>query len=229
MVRLYINNGKCGVEEYYKIIGTEKKTMVYLSCYKMESATYQELKRRLGNQIDEPAMAKILSDFVASGILEKLKFNALRAEQRTIYRITQKGVDLYPVLNLMENYCHKWEYMFNSETCEWMTFSKKLLGSRWNNRIIWVLFVLRSVRFNDLKGSIEGISFKILAEKLQFLEKEGVVNRIDFDENPPHTEYSLTLKGADLYNIILLIAEWDAHYNRRQELDVGRSGVKLRI
>lgn len=229
MVRLFIRNGVCGVEKYFRLIGTERKTKVFLFCYQRVSVTYQDLKQHFCDTMDESSMVKILSDFISQDILKKLVYNN-SPNVNTTYHITQKAVDLYPALELTQRYCVEWQNMYNTETCEWVTYSKKLLGSRWNARIIWLLFVLRSVRFNEIKGSIEGISFKMLSQQLQYLESEEVVIREDFRENPPHVEYSLTRKGEDLYGILLKIASWDAKYNRgKEDTGGGRSEINLFI
>ena len=211
MGRVFIRNGVCGVEEFFKLMGSESKVAVFLACCQRESASFQELHADLQNLMDDSTLAKRLTEFVSAGILDKLTY---RDTPRTAYRVTQKALDIKPSLDLMRDFCQKWLHVESANAFDWVSYTKKLLGSRWNARIIWILFVLRSVRFNDLKNSIEGISFKMLTQQLRYLEEEDVVLRKDFQENPPHIEYTLTPKGESLYEILLLIANWYTHYGR---------------
>lgn len=213
MVRVFIRNGVCGVEEFFKLMGSESKVAVFLTCCQKESATFQELDASLGETIDSSTLAKRLSEFTSCGLLEKLVYRD-GSGARTNYRVTQKAIDIKPALDLMHAFCRQWLHVESSNAFDWVTYTKKLLGSRWNARIIWILFVLRNVRFNELKNSIEGISFKMLTQQLRYLEEEGTVQRKDFQENPPHIEYSLTKKGDSLYEILLLIASWYTRYVR---------------
>lgn len=71
----------------------------------------------------------------------------------------------------------------------------------------WTLLIIRDLasgvkRFNQLERSLHGISPKTLSERLRSLEEEGVVMRQTFAEMPPRVEYSLTVKGLDLCNVI---------------------------
>lgn len=218
MVRLLIRNGPCGMEEFFKIFSTSSKIEVFMACYERQSASFQELREALQGSMDESTLSKRLTEFINIGILEKLVF---AEDSRTTYRVTQKAADVIPVFDSIKTFHRRWFPDGESDVIEAVSDSKRLLGSRWNSRIIWLLFVLRSVRFNELKNSIEGVSFKMLTQQLRALEVEQVICREDFHENPPHIEYSLTDKGSDLYTIILLVAQW----NRRYGHDNGVAGT----
>ncbi len=71
----------------------------------------------------------------------------------------------------------------------------------------WTLLIIRDLasgvkRFNQLERSLHGISPKTLSERLRSLEDEGVVLRQTFAEVPPRVEYTLTVKGYDLVQVI---------------------------
>lgn len=211
MVRIFICNGSCGAEEFFKFLGTESKTYVLQDCFEKTSITFQELRDELQDIMDESTLSKRLTELTTIGVLDKIRYTSTPSA-RTLYRITQKAVDLNPIFDAMRDFHSKWGPKENSDIINWIACTKKLLGSRWNARIIWLLFVLRSVRFNELKNSIEGVSFKMLTQQLRYLESEEVVLRKDFHENPPHIEYSLTQKGDALYEIMLQIAQWNSQY-----------------
>lgn len=227
MVRIFIRNGACGVEEFFKLVSSENKVTVLLTCYEKEAATFQELGETLQESMDSSVLAKRLSEFVAAGLLEKLVYSS----SRTVYRITQKGVDIFPCLEMMHTFCREWLHVESEKPFDWISCAKKLLGSRWNSRIIWLLFVLRSVRFNELKNSIDGISFKMLTQQLRSLAEEGIVIRTDYKTNPPHTEYALTQEGEALYQILIAVSSWDALYNRERvdKVDAVLGGCELPI
>lgn len=70
----------------------------------------------------------------------------------------------------------------------------------------WVCLILRDLehgvkRFGELEHSVKA-SPRILSERLQELESEGLVHRQIFAEVPPRTEYSLTEKGQLLLPVI---------------------------
>jgi DNA-binding HxlR family transcriptional regulator len=57
-------------------------------------------------------------------------------------------------------------------------------------------------RFMQLEKACPGISPRTLSERLDTLEREGVVIRRSYPESPPRVEYELTAKGRALLPII---------------------------
>ena len=57
-------------------------------------------------------------------------------------------------------------------------------------------------RFMQLEHACPGISPRTLSERLDTLEREGVVIRRSYPESPPRVEYELTAKGRALLPII---------------------------
>ncbi|MEM1324622.1 MAG: helix-turn-helix domain-containing protein [Bacteroidota bacterium] len=70
----------------------------------------------------------------------------------------------------------------------------ELLGGKWK---LLILFQLRNdgLRTSELKRCIPDISEKMLIQELKTLVIQQLVDRHDFQEQPPHVEYSLTEKG----------------------------------
>ena len=54
-----------------------------------------------------------------------------------------------------------------------------------------------TVRFNELRRRIDGVSEKMLSQTLQALERDGLVVRHARPTNPPHVEYCLTALGRE--------------------------------
>ena len=79
--------------------------------------------------------------------------------------------------------------------------------SRWG---VLVLLVLANgtQRFSGLRRKIGGVSEKMLAQTLQWLEQDGLVLRQEFPVVPPHVEYSLTPMGAEAAEHVRGLADW---------------------
>jgi len=79
----------------------------------------------------------------------------------------------------------------------------------------WSVSVLMSVgdgiiRPGALERHIEGISTKVLSERLRKLSAYGLLEKHSYPEVPPRTEYSLTAAGRNLLNIIAQIHALDS-------------------
>lgn len=86
-----------------------------------------------------------------------------------------------------------------------------LIGSKWKLLIIRNLLA-RPYRFNELQHSLDGISHKVLSDTLKSMEKDGIVERIDFKEIPPRVEYQLSPLGESLQPIIQSMEEFGNYY-----------------
>ena len=75
--------------------------------------------------------------------------------------------------------------------------------SKWVVEIIMVLGQGGTLRFNELKQKLTGISSRTLAQRLRDLEEQGIVRREMFDEMPVRVEYTLTAKGTDVAALAL--------------------------
>jgi DNA-binding HxlR family transcriptional regulator len=85
--------------------------------------------------------------------------------------------------------------------------ASELIGRRWTGAIIFVLLKTRC-RFATLRAAIPDITDRMLSERLQELEQEGIVDRTVVPEIPVRVEYALTKKGRALADAIDAIAGW---------------------
>ncbi len=83
----------------------------------------------------------------------------------------------------------------------------KHLTSRWG---VLVMVALRdgTHRFSDLRRKMGGVSEKMLAQTLQWLEQDGFINRVAYPVVPPHVEYSLTPLGEEVSVKVAALADW---------------------
>jgi DNA-binding HxlR family transcriptional regulator len=92
----------------------------------------------------------------------------------------------------------------------------ELIGRRWSGAIIQMLF-LKPARFAELRGVIPDITDRMLSERLQELEEEGLVVRTVIPETPVRVEYRLSPKGRALEPAMGAIGKWAEHGRRRGE------------
>ncbi|WP_435928024.1 winged helix-turn-helix transcriptional regulator [Dryocola sp. BD613] len=83
----------------------------------------------------------------------------------------------------------------------------KHVTSRWGVLIL-VALQERTHRFSDLRRKVGGVSEKMLAQTLQWLEADGFVNRTSYPVVPPHVEYSLTPLGHEVAEKVAALADW---------------------
>jgi DNA-binding HxlR family transcriptional regulator len=97
------------------------------------------------------------------------------------------------------------------QLCTRFHYASELIGRRWNGAIIFML-LKQTCRFATLRDGIHGITDRMLSERLQELEQEGVVERTVLPETPVRVEYSLTKKGKALAAAVDSIATWAEKY-----------------
>jgi DNA-binding HxlR family transcriptional regulator len=93
------------------------------------------------------------------------------------------------------------------ELCPRFHRASELIGRRWTGAIIFVL-LKRRCRFAALRAAIPEITDRMLSERLQEMEQEGIVERTVVPETPVRVEYELTRKGRALASAIDAIAHW---------------------
>ena len=93
------------------------------------------------------------------------------------------------------------------ELCGRFHRASELIGRRWTGAIIFVMLRTRC-RFATLRGAIPDITDRMLSERLQELEHEGILERLVVPDTPVRVEYTLTKKGRALGKAIAAITEW---------------------
>jgi len=77
----------------------------------------------------------------------------------------------------------------------------KLLERRWTLGTIYACSSGAS-RFNEFRQSLPGVSPTTLSDRLDQLEKAGIVQRELIPGRPPHAEYRLTARGERLASAV---------------------------
>ncbi|MDE2483086.1 MAG: helix-turn-helix transcriptional regulator [bacterium] len=89
----------------------------------------------------------------------------------------------------------------------------ELIGRRWTGAVIRVLLG-GPRRFNELLGSIPGISDRLLTERLRELEGEGLITRNVEPGSPVKVVYALTCAGAELQESMDAIGRWAERWGK---------------
>lgn len=84
----------------------------------------------------------------------------------------------------------------------------EMIGGKWKLAILCSLSVEGTVRYNELKRKIKGVSNTMLAKSLQELEEDGLVCRIEYLEVPVRVEYVATDRAKQLSPILAELAKW---------------------
>jgi DNA-binding HxlR family transcriptional regulator len=82
------------------------------------------------------------------------------------------------------------------------------IGDKWSMLSILHLGSTDSLRFNELRHRITGISQRMLTVTLRTLETDGLVTRTVYAEVPPRVEYALTELGQGLLGTVIVMGSW---------------------
>lgn len=97
------------------------------------------------------------------------------------------------------------------DECCTVNLTVRYLTKKWTLLIILELFKGDNYtrRFSELKDRLPEITAKVLSERLQKLEAEGIVSKkVDASVVPIRSEYMLTESGIELMEVIRGIKYW---------------------
>jgi len=80
-----------------------------------------------------------------------------------------------------------------------------VVGEPWTPLVIRDVFVGMN-RFEQIQQDL-GISRKVLTERLNHLVEHGVLERRPYD-NRPRSEYHLTERGTELFDVLMVMVGW---------------------
>lgn len=87
------------------------------------------------------------------------------------------------------------------------------IGDKWSVMVVGMLSRHGTLRFNELKRQINGVSQRMLTLTLRNLERDGLVTRTIYAEIPPRVEYGLTRLGQTLREPIDSLWDWSAAHH----------------
>ena len=71
----------------------------------------------------------------------------------------------------------------------------------WTLHVLWALSHNGPMRFGALRRSIEGVSSRVLTERLRVLEEKGFIYRDYKPSIPPEVTYGLTKRTAEIQEV----------------------------
>ena len=95
------------------------------------------------------------------------------------------------------------------------------VGDTWSVYVIHMLGDAKTMRFNELRREVNGISQRMLTVTLRGLERDGLVARTVYPEVPPRVEYALTPLGTTLRQLIRGLVAWSGTH--LSEVDAARA------
>ena len=98
----------------------------------------------------------------------------------------------------------------------------KCIGGKWKLPVLWHLAEKETLRYNELKRTVRGVTNMMLTKCLRELEDFGLVHRMQYNEIPPRVEYSLTERGKTLLPALEALYAWGREY-----LDFAKDAEKL--
>ncbi len=95
------------------------------------------------------------------------------------------------------------------------------LGDPWSLLIIRDAMFVGKRHYGEFLASPEGISTKVLAQRLKALVAEGILTKRPHPSNRVKTVYRLTRKGIDLLPIVVEMAAWSTRHVCGVDPDAG--------
>jgi DNA-binding HxlR family transcriptional regulator len=96
-----LSTHNCSVQRTIDIVG-EKWTFAVLRDVFNGLSRFDDLQRHSG--VPRPLLAKRLATLVEHGLLERVPYRVPGQRTRAEYRLTQKGLDLYPVIAALRDW-----------------------------------------------------------------------------------------------------------------------------
>ncbi|SFG66813.1 winged helix-turn-helix transcriptional regulator [Oribacterium sp. WCC10] len=83
-----------------------------------------------------------------------------------------------------------------------------IIGGKWKILILCLIDDEETVRYNEMRKKIFGITNTMLAQSLKEMESDGLVIRHQYMEMPVRVEYTLTDKAKSMIPILLELKAW---------------------
>ncbi len=91
---------------------------------------------------------------------------------------------------------------------------EQVIGCRWTVSVLGA--VAKGIRRpGALQRHIEGISAKVLSDRLKHFQRAGIFERVQFPEIPPRVEYTLTDFGKKFMRLLKEVERLQAELNGR--------------
>jgi DNA-binding HxlR family transcriptional regulator len=103
----------------------------------------------------------------------------------------------------------------------------EVLARPWTMHILWTLSNSGPTRFGALRRQVEGISSRVLTQRLRELEEKGIVFREYEPTIPPAVTYGITKRMNDIGLILDQLNRLAESWQREDGAQASRARAKL--
>jgi DNA-binding HxlR family transcriptional regulator len=232
-------------EYLMRCISGKWKIYILRGLYLQGPVRFNKGKKTLG--ICEKVLSRQLKELANDGLLVRTVYPEI--PPRVEYTLTQVGESLIPPLASLYEWgrdqmlrkeipidpiaemCHGYGEMKDFEKAPIFKVMNpyeyvfRHVFGKWKIYLLLGLYLKGASRFNEIR-KILGVSEKVLSEQLKEMGKSGLIARTDFEENPPHVEYSLTPTGESFIPILILLYVWARDRMRAKDCKVDSRAAK---
>ena len=97
--------------------------------------------------------------------------------------------------------------IIDEEECRGFQTAIEVVGRRWSGAILLAL-ARGAGRFSDVLRLVDGLSDRLLSQRLKELEAEGLITRTVVPTTPVQIRYGLTERGRDLIVALQPLVKW---------------------
>ena len=83
-----------------------------------------------------------------------------------------------------------------------------LIDGKWKCVVLFHLLRGGTLRFNEIRRRVPGVTPRMLTNQLRELEADGLIARRVYAEVPPKVEYSLSPLGRSMEPVLAALKEW---------------------
>ena len=88
------------------------------------------------------------------------------------------------------------------------SYTMSLISGKHKMTILYCLMEYKTVRFNEMKRYLGGITDKTLSSNLKEMEEDRLILRREYPQIPPKVEYSLSERGKSLMKVLDQLCLW---------------------
>ncbi len=167
-----------------------------------------ELRQDLG-EISQKVLSQTLRKLEVNGVILRAVHSIV--PPKVVYSLTPHGLTLAKIFEELQDWARCYvEENGQNQADELSVKSRQLferVAEKWTVKTVYVL-AQGTKRYNELRRLVEGTSQKMLTQTLRNLERDGLVQRVEYPVVPPRVEYSLTPLGQTLARRFEALCNW---------------------
>lgn len=97
-----------------------------------------------------------------------------------------------------------------------LEYGLDVFGGKWKSRILCVLSD-GPLRYGEIRKEMTDVTDAALANALKDLMESDLIERVQFEEIPPHVEYNLSGKDESVLPVLQHICKWSGLFFREED------------